>query len=495
MPSALESLKSRLYDINALNSAIAIMDWDQQCFMPKGGNAARAEHVGTLTKMSHEMFVADETNDLLQKAKSEVEGGTDDADMLRNVQRSMDIRTKLPSKLVAEKSRLSAIAHEVWVEARMEDDFKKFLPSLEQMIDLARQEAEHLGYKDHIYDALTDQYEEGATKKYWDEMFDTIRGPLVQLVTEIEAAPSPDSSFLTGDFDPRKQEEFSYKLVEAIGFDLSRGRIDQAAHPFCTGWSIGDTRLTTRYQKFINTSIFGTLHEAGHGMYEQGSPMEWDRTPLAGGVSLGVHESQSRTWENIVGRSRPFWDHFYGELQETFPQFKSVELDAFYRAINKVEPSLIRVEADEVTYNLHIMVRFELECALLSGELAVKDLPEAWNEKYHQYLGIAPPSDADGCLQDVHWSAALIGYFPTYSMGNILSYQLWEKLEGDVGDTDALMRDGNFKPILDWLIDKVYSKGSKHKPQDLIKMVCGESLNAEPYNRRIGKKYRELYGI
>lgn len=495
MSSALQDLKGRLYDIDALNSAIGVMDWDHQTYMPKGGNAARAEHVGILTRMAHEMFVADETQELVEKAKAEAAPGSNDEALVRIVRRDLDIRTKLPASLVAEKSRLSSIAHEIWVDARKNNDFAHFAPALEQMMDLARQEAEYLGYTDHIYDALTDQYEEGATKKGWDAMFDTIRAPLVELVAQIKEQPAPESSFLTGDFAPLKQEEFSYALAKAIGFDLDRGRIDQAAHPFCAGWSVGDVRLTTRYQDLINTSVFGTLHEAGHGMYEQGSPMEWDRLPIAGGVSLGVHESQSRTWENIVGRSLPFWQHFYPLLQTTFPQFQPVGLQDFYRAINKVEPSLIRVEADEVTYNLHIMVRFELECALLTGELAVKDLPEAWNAKYQDYLGITPPTDSDGCLQDVHWSSALIGYFPTYSMGNILSYQLWEKLEADLGDTEALMQKGDFAPILGWLIDKVYSQGSKKTPDDLIQSVCGEPLNAEPYNRRIAQKYKSLYNI
>lgn len=495
MSENLAKLNARLADINALNAANAIMDWDHQCYMPKGGARARGEHQASLSRMAHELFVADETKTLLDKAKAETSGDEDTEAMLRVVSRDLEISTKLPSSLVAEKSKLSAQGHEDWVEARSTDDFSKFAPILEKLIELAQKEAECLGYSDHIYDALTDQYEEGASKKYWDGMFDTIRQPLVDLVAKIKEKPAPDDSFLTGDFPASAQSDFSHKLVRAIGFDLDRGRIDVAAHPFCTGWSIGDIRLTTRYQNFLNTSIFGTLHEAGHGMYEQGTPKKWDLTPLAGGVSLGVHESQSRTWENLVGRSRPFWDHFYGELQVTFPAFQSISQDAYYRAINRVEPSLIRVEADEVTYNLHIMIRFELECALLEGSVKVKDLPEAWNEKYRAYLGIVPPSDANGCLQDVHWSAALMGYFPTYSMGNILSYQFWEKLEADLGDVNAMMAKGDFAPILGWLQTKIYSQGKKYKPQDLVKRVCGEPLNAEPYNRRISAKYSELYGL
>lgn len=495
MSASLEALKLHLADVNALSSAIAIMDWDQQCLMPPGGGDARAEHVGALSRMAHEAFVSDEVQNLAQKAKAEVAPGSDDEALLRVVQRNLDIRTKIPAKLVAEKSKLAAIAHETWVKARANNDFDSFAPSLERMVEIAREEAEHLGYKDHIYDALTDQYEEGATKAYWDEMFNTIREPLVELVSEIKQKPQHDDSFLYGDWDKDRQKEFSLRIINAIGFDLDRGRLDTAPHPFCTGWSVGDIRLTTRYLDYLPSAIFGSLHEAGHGMYEQGTPAKWDRTALAGGVSLGFHESQSRTWENIVGRSEPFWEHFYHHLKDLFPVLDRYDRETFYKATNRVEPSFIRVEADEVTYNLHIMVRFEIECAMLTGELKVSDLPEFWNTKYQEYLGITPPNDAKGCLQDVHWSGGSIGYFPTYSMGNILSYQIWEQLEKTVGDTDHLIREGNFKPILDWLIENLYSKGSSIKPQDLLKQICGEGLNAEPYIRRIGHKYRHIYGI
>ncbi|MFQ3668892.1 MAG: carboxypeptidase M32, partial [Fimbriimonadaceae bacterium] len=291
------------------------------------------------------------------------------------------------------------------------------------------------------------------------------------------------------------QREFTLKLIRSIGFDLDRGRQDTAAHPFCTNFSVGDVRLTTRFQKTIGSAIFGSLHEAGHGLYEQGSPPEWDRTPLAGGVSLGVHESQSRTWENIVGRSRAFWSRFLPDLQATFPALAGIDLDRWYRAINKVQPSLIRVEADEITYNLHILVRFELECDLLTGALAAQDLPAAWNAKYREYLGIEPPTDADGCMQDVHWSAGLIGYFPTYTMGNLLSYQIWNAMRADVGDTDALMAEGNFEPILTWLREKVYRQGRRYTPKELVVRVTGKPMGAADYLEALHAKYSALYGL
>jgi len=496
MGNSLETLKKRLAKRNALNTAVAVMDWDQQCLMPHGGGEARAEHVGILSELAHEAFVADETKRALEDAAKEVEPGSDDAAMIRVTQREMDIQTKIPGELVAEQARLAAQGHEVWTVARANSDFKSFEPILAKTVELSQKVAECLGYKDHPYDALTDQFEEGATKKFWDDMFDSIRDPLSQLVAEIKASPNqPDDSFLTGKWNELDQRTFSLKLIEGIGFRMDRGRLDTAPHPFCTNFAVGDVRLTTRFLDYLPSAIFGSLHEAGHGLYEQGSPDEWDRTPLAGGVSLGWHESQSRTWENIVGRSKAFWRHYYPDLQAAFPSLSGHDLDTFYRSVNKSEPSFIRVEADEVTYNLHIMVRFEMETGMMSGDIAVKDVPDAWNAKYEKYLGITPPDDRRGCLQDVHWSGGLMGYFPTYSMGNILSYQLWELLEKDLGDTESLMEKGDFRPILTWLQNKVYKQGSKYPPQELLQMVTGGGLNAEPYLRRIRQKYTEIYSL
>ncbi len=491
MPSSLDRLKDVLADVNALRSATALLEWDQQTFMPHGGAEARAEHLGRLSKLAHEAFTADETQRLVRESQGE----GDDAILLRVVGRDLDLATKLPTELVAEKTRLGAIAHEEWVKARAENDFASFAPTLERMFEIARQEAEHLGYTDHIYDALLDQYEEGATAADARAMFDAIKGPQVELVKAVVASGPVDDSVLYGDWDVDAQRSFTEEAVRAIGFDFGRGRQDTAPHPFCTGWSVGDVRLTTRYKPYLGSAIFGSLHEAGHGMYEQGSPARWDLTPLAGGVSLGLHESQSRLWENIVGRSLPFWRRFLPALQSRFPQLGGLAPESFYRAINKVEPSLIRVEADELTYNLHVLVRFELECDILTGALAVKDLPEAWNAKYEAYLGIRPETDSEGCLQDVHWSMGSIGYFPTYSMGNLLSYQLWHTLQRDLGDTDALIERGDFAPILGWLTDKVYAKGRSVKPKDLVREVTGKPMGADDYLAGLGSKYRELFRV
>ncbi|HJP81995.1 MAG TPA: carboxypeptidase M32 [Fimbriimonadaceae bacterium] len=492
--SALQALSDRMMDVNALDTATAVMDWDQQTYMPKQGAAARGEHVGRLSRMRHELFTSDETRSLLEKAKGEAKSEEEVA-MIRVVKRDFDLATKLPSDLVAEKVKLGSDSQEIWVEARANNDFKSFAPYLQRMFELARQEAEHLGYKEHIYDALLDQYEEGATAAEVRSMFDSVRDRQVELVKQIQELPETDDSFLHGDWLKESQSKFTEELVQAIGFDFNRGRQDVAPHPFCTHFSSGDVRLTTRFQEFLGSSIFGSLHEAGHGMYEQGSPAHWDRTPLAGGVSLGIHESQSRTWENIIGRSRAFWEHFYSKLQSTFPALQNRSIDEFHRAVNKVKPSFIRVEADELTYNLHIMVRFELECDLLEGALAVHDLPEAWNEKYRQYLGIVPKTDSVGCLQDVHWSGGLIGYFPTYSMGNLLSYQIWNALKVDIPNPEANMAKGEFKPILEWLKLKVYSQAKRYTPKELVQRVTGKPMGAEDYLAGLEEKYRAIYGL
>lgn len=481
-------------DVDALNASIALMDWDQQTYMPRGAAEARSEHVGILSRMAHETFTAETTQRLVEEAAKVAESDDDQA-LVRVVRRNLDLNLKIPTSLVEERTRLAAIAHEEWVAARANNDFKSFIPTLERMFEIARQVAEHLGYKEHIYDALLDQYEEGATAADAQAMFDAIRGPQVELVRQISERPQVDDTFLYGEWDITTQSQFTEKLVKAIGFDFNRGRQDTAPHPFCTGFSVNDIRLTTRYKPYLGSAIFGSMHEAGHGMYEQGSPNEWDRNPLAGGVSLGVHESQSRFWENVIGRSKGFWSHFLPGLKSAFPQLGDVDLETFYRAINKVEPSYIRVEADELTYNLHVLVRFEIECDVLTGTLAVRDLPEVWNAKYQQYLGVTPRNNAEGCLQDVHWSQGSIGYFPTYSMGNLLSYQIWTTLRKDISNADDLIAAGDFRQILHWLQEKIYRQGKKYSPRDLAMKVTGSTLSADDYLAGLSAKYREIYGI
>ena len=495
MPNALERLKQKTTDLRALEAAMGLLNWDQQCYMPKGGAKARALHLSVLSRMHHEQFTSTEMGDLLAQAAEEAEPGSTDEAMVRVVKRDYDLATKLPSELVMEQARLAAEGHEVWVEARANNDFPRFAPILRRVFDLSKRVAECLGYQDHIYDALLDLYEEGATRADCLAMYEALKAETVPLVHAIASRPQNDDSFLYGEWDVERQREFTLKLVRAIGFDLERGRQDVAAHPFCTGWSVGDVRITTRFGSYLPSAIFGSLHEAGHGLYEQNSPEEWDQTPLAGGVSMALHESQSRTWENLVGRSRAFWVRFLPELQRAFPALAGVDLDRFYRGVNRVQPSLIRVEADEVTYNLHTLVRFEIECDVLTDRLSVDDIPEAWNARYEQYLGIRPPNDAQGCLQDVHWSGGMVGYFPTYTMGNILSFQFWELLTRDLGDPYDCIAHGEFAPILGWLREKIYSQGRRYTPKELVRRVTGGGMDPRPYVEGLKRKYSEVYGL
>lgn len=494
--NAIGKLKSRFYDLNALYTALALFDWDLQTFMPKGGAEARGEQSGILGRLRHEMLVSDETARLIEAAEREAVPGSEDASLARVCRRAYDLATKIPAELVEKKLGLTAKAFEAWGEARATNNFSTFEPYLEQMFELARQEAEYLGYSEHIYDALIDQYEEGATEADCRRMYETLKVANVELIQAIrESGVAIDDSALYGEWSHEQQARFTEMLVKDIGFNMENGRQDTAPHPFCTNFSVRDVRLTTRFKPYIGSAIFGSLHEAGHGMYEQGSPVEWDRTPLAGGVSLGIHESQSRTWENIVGRSKAFWSRYLPKLQAAFPGLATFDLDRWYRAINKVEPSYIRVEADEVTYNMHTLVRFEVESAVLTGAISVKEIPGFWNEKYQKYLGITPRNDGEGCLQDMHWAGGSIGYFPTYSMGNCLSFQFWNVLKRDLGDVDSLIAGGEFEPILGWLQEKIYRQGCRYTPKELVERVSGKPMGAEDYLAALKVKYGEIYSL
>lgn len=497
----LQQLKTRLADVVHLQHTGALLGWDQQTHMPPGGAESRAEQLATLTRITHELFVAEETGRLIEGAEAEVAGmdlSNNDAAMVRVVRHDYDLETRLPTSLVEEIARTTTLAHEVWAKARQDSNFVAFAPMLEKIYDLMRQRAEALGYQDRMYDALLDQFEPGMKTADVEKLFDGLRQELVPLVAAIfERMDRVDESVLHLDYDVDRQAEFGLMVIKQLGYDMTRGRQDRAVHPFTTNFSINDVRITTRYYPdFLPTALFGSIHEAGHAMYEQGSDQALEGTPLAGGTSLGVHESQSRLWENIVGRSRGFWQHFYPELQKCFPdQLGGLPLEKFYRAINAVTRSLIRVEADEVTYNLHIMLRFEMENALLEGRLAVKDAPDAWNSKMQQYMGITPPNDAQGILQDVHWSSGLIGYFPTYSLGNFLSVQYWDKAVSDVPSIPDEITRGNFEPLLRWLRENIHVHGRKYWPRELTERVTGEPIQTRSFMRYLTQKFSDIYGL
>lgn len=492
-------LTTRLAEIIDLNRAESVLAWDQETYMPAGGGLARSQHLSTLAKLTHERAVAPALGRLIGSAGREpdVRKSATKGALVREAKRSYDRLTKLPTEFVAEVSRTRSLAQRAWVDARKRSDFAAFAPWLKKNLDNARRTADYYGWSDHPYDALLDVYEPGMTAAEVRRVFADLRDQTVPLVRAIApVARKVTDAAVHGRFPRAEQEAFAAEVARQIGYDFERGRMDYSTHPFCTEFSRDDVRITTRADEgFFNTMLFSVLHEAGHATYEQGIAPALERTPLGGGASLGMHESQSRLWENLIGRSRPFWAHFYPQLQARFPRFRRVPLEAFYRAINRVQPSLIRIEADELTYNMHIFVRFELELALLEGSLKVKDLPEAWNAKYRDYLGLTPPDDAHGCLQDIHWSIGLVGYFPTYTLGNIISVQLFERVLKDIPDLNARMARGEFGALMGWLNEHVHRHGRRYRPNELLKRATGRALTAEPYVTYLRTKFGDIYGL
>lgn len=500
MDSKLQTLKTRLNEAHDLEKVGELLEWDQLTYMPSGGGEARAEHTATVKRLAHEKFTSDEIGQLLDDLAAKGAVGdydSDDASLVRVARWKYNRERKLPTTLVTELARHQSAAQEIWIKARAESNFALFQPALEKMFDLKRQEAEALGPSDSIYDPLLDEYERGMKAAQVKVVFDALRAEIVPLVKAVSAnADTVSNTVLHQPFDPATQREFGMMVIKKFGFDFERGHLDVAVHPFETSFSPGDVRLTTRYEpNFLNTSLFGTMHEAGHGMYEQGVSPALQRTLLCAGASLGIHESQSRLWENLIGRNRGFWKYFYPHLQATFPQLAATNLETFYRAINKVSPSFIRIEADELTYSLHIMLRFELEQEVLEGKVRVADLPAAWNAKMEDYLGLTPPNDRAGVLQDTHWSAGLIGYFPTYALGTIVSVQLFNKAVADAPDIPAQMERGEFSSLLGWLRENVHRHGKKFTPAELVKRITGGPLDSKPYVNYLKTKYGEIYRL
>ena len=497
--SQLSRLKTRMAEVSDLKAAAALLSWDQQTYMPSGGAAARAEQIATLEKLAHGRFISEEVGAWLEDAASETRAlsyDSDDASLVRLTRRDYDKARSIPPSLVEELARQTSLGMEVWVKARGRSDFGLFRSTLQTLVDLQRELADCLGYRERRYDALLDQYEPGMRSAELDRLFADLKGGLVPLVQDIsQKLESVQDEVLRQSFPIEKQTTFGLEMAQEMGFDFTGGRQDQSVHPFCTSFSNRDVRITTRFdERFLPSALFGTLHETGHALYEQGVSPALERTPLSSGTSLGIHESQSRLWENLVGRSRGFWKFAYPRLQRTFPrQLAGCSPEAFYRAINRVEPSLIRVEADEVTYNLHIMLRYELEAQLVEDSLPVADLPEAWNGKMRDYLGVTPPNDALGVLQDVHWSHGLFGYFPTYSLGNLISVQLYDRARREVPGIPEDIERGEFSPLLSWLRERVHRHGRKFMPAELVHRVTGEELRAEPFVSYLKAKYGEIY--
>ncbi len=496
----LAQLKELLAEVFDLNAASAVLGWDQQTYMPPGGAEARGNQLSTLDRLAHVKFTSDEVGMLLEDLKpyaAQLDPESDDACLLKVAARNFLKATKVPADMVAEFSKASSQSMQAWQQARAEKNFALFQPHMQKIFDLRRRYAELFAPYDHIYDPLLDDFEPGLKTADVKAIFTALRPKQVELLKAIKSRPQVDASFLHQNYDGQKQWDFGVEVLTKIGYPWERSRQDKTAHPFTTSFSINDVRITTRIiPDYIGSAFFSTLHEGGHALYELGVSQSLERTVLSGGASLAIHESQSRMWENLVGRSLPFWQHFYPRLQEYFPsQLSNISLETFYKGINKVEPSFIRVEADEATYNLHIMLRLELEIALLEGKIAVKDAPEAWNTRMQEYLGIVPPDDALGVLQDVHWSHGLVGYFSTYALGNLVSGQLWEVMQAELPDLSGQIRRGEFADMRAWLVEKIHRHGSKFEPQNLVQRVTGSKIDPAPYMRYLTNKYSAIYGF
>ncbi len=501
MNAKLQELKARLAEVDDLNHANAVLGWDQQTYMPPGGAPARGRQMSTLARLAHEKFTDAAVGRLLDDLRSYEESlpyDSDDAGLIRVTRREYERSTKVPAAFVGELNEHSALSYQAWTDARPANDFSRMRPLLEKTLDLSRRLANYFPGYDHIADPLIDFADYGMKAADVRRVFGDLRAALVPLVQAITNQPPANDDCLKQHFPEDLQRAFGETVIKAYGYDFNRGRQDKTHHPFMTKFSLGDVRITTRFNEHdLGDGLFSTLHESGHAMYEQGINMDYEATPLAGGTSAGVHESQSRTWENLVGRSRGFWEHFYPRLQAVFPeQLNSVSLDTFYRAINKVQRSLIRVEADEVTYNLHVMIRFELELQLLEGTLEIRDLPEAWHARYQSDLGVTAPDDRDGALQDVHWYGGIIGgAFQGYTLGNIMSGLFYDAALKAHPNIPAEIGQGKFDTLHGWLRQNVYQHGAKFTASELIERMTGGSLRIEPYIAYLKTKYGELYSL
>jgi len=501
METQLNELKTRLIEINDLESATALMHWDQSTYMPPGGSDARARQVATLSQIAHEKFIDPAIGKLLEELQpyeASLPFDSNEASLLRVARRDYERATKVPAQFMAELNRHISATYPIWAQARADNNFSLVQAPLEKTLDLSRQYAEFFPGYEHRIDPLIDWFDYGMSAATLRPLFADLRAQLVPLVQTITAQAPADDACLQQHISEAEQLAFGVEVIKRLGYDFERGRQDKTHHPFMIKFSIGDVRITTRVKENdFREALFSTIHESGHAMYEQGVRQELEGTPLAGGASAGVHESQSRLWENIVGRSRGFWEFYYPKLQAAFhTQFGAVSLDTFYRAINKVERSLIRTDADEVTYNLHVIIRFDFELDLLEGRLAVRDLPEAWRERYTSDLGITPPDDSDGVLQDSHWYTGVIGgMFQGYTLGNVLSAQFFQAATRQHPSIEAEIAKGEFGTLHRWLKESLYQHGRKYTPAELVEQVAGGPLSVEPYLHYLRRKYGELYTL
>ncbi len=498
---AYDELIRRTREESVLASCMELLGWDEDTYMPPAGAEHRAAQMALLAGVLHDRATDPRLADLLAEVESSslvADPRSAEAANVREIRRAYDRDTRLPRRLVEESARVYSLGEQHWAEARRDDDFASFRPWLERILRLLRQTAEALGYRALPYDALLHDYEPGLTTARVVEVFDALRRDLIPLVNEIVySRRRPCAGVLRRRYPVPAQREFAQHAAAMLGFDFRRGRLDTTTHPFFCTIGPRDCRLTTRFsEENFSDGFFSTLHETGHGLYEQGLPEEHHGTPAGEVLSLALHESQARLWENAVGRSLPFWEHLFPSVRRAFPgTLADISLGDFHFAVNSVEPTLIRVQADEVTYNLHILIRFELERDLFHGDLAVADLPGAWREAYRHYLGIVPETDRDGCLQDGHWGSGMVGYFPTYTLGNLIAAQLFERAVADLGGLSGEFARGRFDSLLEWLRDRIYRHGARFPAADLVLRASGERLHQKPLIHSLRRKYGELYGL
>jgi carboxypeptidase Taq len=502
MSDRLIALKTRLAEVYDLNKVAALLSWDESVTMPPHGAPARAEQTATIGRIAHELFVGAEVGRMLDDLETYEQSrpyDSDEASLIRVTRYDYEKARKIPTDLRSEMARVASLARNAWASARASSDFKAFQPFLQQTLDLKKRYVDCIGGGDDPYGVLLDDYERGMPTTEVRRIFDALKEATVPLIAAVaERGEAVDNDCLLGEFPVEQQREFCLSVLRRFGYTDQGWRLDPTAHPFSTNMNLGDIRLTTRYRtESIVPGLFGVIHEFGHGLYEQGVSPSLERTPLCAGASLGLHESQSRLWENLVGRSRAAWIYFLPELKRAFPgQLPAVDVDQFYRAVNKVQPGLIRVEADELTYGLHVVLRFELEQELLTGTLKLDELPDAWNARMKSYLGVTVPNAAQGVLQDVHWSLGLVGYFPTYVIGSIVSAQIWTNLLAAISDLPEQIERGEFGSLREWLRQHLHRHGRKFTPGETLQKVTGsDTVNVEPYVAYLRRKFGDIYGI
>ena len=495
---ALEELKKEFTDITRLNHIRSLLGWDEMVNLPKGSFAARGEQNALMSKIVHERLISDKIGKLVKEAEKLTDLNLVDSATLREAKRDYEQEVKLPTELVEEISKTSSLGYVKWVEAREKNDFSIFQPVLEKLVGLQIQVAEKLDTHPDPYSTLIDLYEPGATYDWIANIFSKSKQNLNRIIKKLDASnDKPDFSILTQKWNVDKQWDFSIEVIKGLNYDFNKGRQDKSVHPFTTSLSSSDTRFTTRIDEdFISTCMFGSIHECGHALYDMGFMEQIHDSVLANGCSMGIHESQSRMWENMVGRSMEFWKYFYPKLKTSFPNnLKDKSIEDFYRSINTVQPSLIRVEADEVTYGMHIILRFELEREIIEGNIQVSELPELWNEKMENLLGVTPPTNSDGVLQDIHWSGGSFGYFPTYFLGNLYGAQFYNTALKQHPNLPNEYEKGNFSNLLSFLRENIHQYGRIYQARDLVKRVTGEDLNPDYFIEYLEKKFYQIYRI